>query len=414
MAGKNGLRVVVVGAGLAGLACASDLAAAGATVRVLEAGDAVGGRMRTDQQAGFLLDRGFQVFNTSYPQVKRRMDLRALQLRAFTPGMLLHTSRGRVRFTDPTRQPRQAGDLLTGRLAGPRDLAALTLLTARDMFGPVGRIRHGRDQTTLAALKRAGISGDLIDQLFRPFLAGVFGEDELETSSRFFHLVWRSMLRGTLCLPRGTTRLDTSVSQLTGEGVLLGDGSERPADTVVVATGAAAAARLLPGLKVPATRTVTTLYHAAPASPLTEPTLVVDTEREILNTSVLTEVTPSYASDGRALISTSVLGTGDTSALDTRAEGPGGLEAAVRGRLAVIYQTDTAGWEHLASYTVEGALPVMAAPYPLTRGSRVGPGRYVCGDHRATGSVQGALASGARAAREVLAAASASRPSSVR
>ena len=430
MAGKNGLRVVVVGAGLAGLACASDLAAAGATVRVLEAGDAVGGRMRTDRQAGFLLDRGFQVFNTSYPQVKRRMDLRALQLRAFTPGMLLHTSRGRVRFTDPTRQPRQAADILTGRLAGPRDLAALTLLTARDMFGPVSRIKRGRDQSTLAALRRAGISGALIDQMFRPFLAGVFLEDELETSSRFFHLVWRSMLRGTLCLPRhgiqavpeqlaaalppGTIRLETPVSQLTGEGVLLGDGSERPAGTVVVATGAATAARLLPGLNVPATRTVTTLYHAAPASPLTEPTILVDSEREILNTSVLSEVTPGYASDGRALVSTSVLGTGDTSVLDTRVEGPGGLEAAVRGRLAIMYQTDTSGWEHLASYTVEGALPVMAAPYPLTRGSRVGPGRYVCGDHRATGSVQGALASGARAAREVLAAASASRSSSLR
>ena len=430
MAGKNGLRVVVVGAGLAGLACASDLAAAGATVRVLEAGDAVGGRMRTDRQAGFLLDRGFQVFNTSYPQVKRRMDLRALQLRAFTPGMLLHTSRGRVRFTDPTRQPRQAADILTGRLAGPRDLAALTLLTARDMFGPVSRIKRGRDQSTLAALRRAGISGALIDQMFRPFLAGVFLEDELETSSRFFHLVWRSMLRGTLCLPRhgiqavpeqlaaalppGTIRLETPVSQLTGEGVLLGDGSERPAGTVVVATGAATAARLLPGLNVPATRTVTTLYHAAPASPLTEPTILVDSEREILNTSVLSEVTPGYASDGRALVSTSVLGTGDTSVLDTRVEGPGGLEAAVRGRLAIMYQTDTSGWEHLASYTVEGALPVMATPYPLTRGSRVGPGRYVCGDHRATGSVQGALASGARAAREVLAAASASRSSSVR
>ena len=430
MAGKNGLRVVVVGAGLAGLACASDLAAAGATVRVLEAGDAVGGRMRTDRQAGFLLDRGFQVFNTSYPQVKRRMDLRALQLRAFTPGMLLHTSRGRVRFTDPTRQPRQAADILTGRLAGPRDLAALTLLTARDMFGPVSRIKRGRDQSTLAALRRAGISGALIDQMLRPFLAGVFLEDELETSSRFFHLVWRSMLRGTLCLPRhgiqavpeqlaaalppGTIRLETPVSQLTGEGVLLGDGSERPAGTVVVATGAATAARLLPGLNVPATRTVTTLYHAAPASPLTEPTLLVDSEREILNTSVLSEVTPGYASDGRALVSTSVLGTGDTSVLDTRVEGPGGLEAAVRGRLAIMYQTDTSGWEHLASYTVEGALPVMAAPYPLTRGSRVGPGRYVCGDHRATGSVQGALASGARAAREILAAASASLSSSVR
>ncbi len=417
MSDGSEFRVIVVGAGLAGLACAADLIAAGASVRVLEAGDGVGGRMRTDRQAGFLLDRGFQVFNTSYPQVRRRIGLRALQLRPLTPGVLLHTSQGRVRFTDPTRQPRQAGDVLAGRLAGPRDLAALTLLSTRDMLGPASRIRHRRDQTTLAALHRAGISGDLIERLFRPFLAGVFLEDELETSSRFFHLVRRSMLRGSLCLPRhgiqavpeqlaaalpsGTVRLQTPVSELTSEGVLLADGSERPADAVVVATGAAAAASLLPGLNVPATRTVTTLYHAVPVSPLAEPTLLVDTEREVLHTSVLSEVTPGYASNGRALVSTSVLGAGHA-----------GLEAAVRGRLAVLYQADTADWEHLATYTVEGALPAMLPPWPLIRGSRVGlegPGRYVCGDHRATGSVQGALASGARAAREVLAAASASR-----
>jgi predicted NAD/FAD-dependent oxidoreductase len=109
---------------------------------------------------------------------------------------------------------------------------------------------------------------------------------------------------------------------------------------------------------------------------------------------VLSEVTPGYASNGRALVSTSVLGGGGES-----------VETAVRARLATLYQADTAGWEHLATYTVEGALPAMAAPHPLIQGCRVGPGRYVCGDHRATGSVQGALASGARAAREVLAAA---------
>jgi predicted NAD/FAD-dependent oxidoreductase len=87
--------------------------------------------------------------------------------------------------------------------------------------------------------------------------------------------------------------------------------------------------------------------------------------------------------------------------------GAGGesTEPAVRGRLATLYGADTADREHLATYTVEGALPAMPAPHPLIRGCRAGPGRYVCGDHRATGSVQGALASGARAAREVLAAA---------
>ncbi len=93
----------------------------------------------------------------------------------------------------------------------------------------------------------------------------------------------------------------------------------------------------------------------------------------------------------------------------------------MRARLAELYETGTAGWEHLASYTIDGALPVMPAPLRLSQPSRVtgggtgpgstglgstgpaGPRRYVCGDHRATGSVQGALASGARAARELLA-----------
>jgi Flavin containing amine oxidoreductase len=160
----------------------------------------------------------------------------------------------------------------------------------------------------------------------------------------------------------------------------------------VVATGPAEAGALLgSAIDVPATRTVTTFYHAAPRSPLGEPTLLVDTERKILNTTVLSEVTPGYATDGRALVSSSVLG--DAS----------GGEPDVRARLAELYGTDTAGWEHLASYPVYGALPAMPAPHPLSRTTRVSPGRYVCGDHRATGSVQGAMASGTRAARELLA-----------
>jgi hypothetical protein len=432
MSDTSTLNAIIVGAGLAGLACAADLAAAGAAVTVLESSDAVGGRMRTDRRDGFLLDRGFQVFNTSYPQAQRRLDLRALRLSPFTPGMLLHTAAGLRRFADPTRRPGDQGDLVRGRLAGPGGLAALAALSARDMLLPARLLKRGPDQSTLAALASARIPGELVEGMFRPFLAGVFLEDQLETSGRFFHLVWRSMLRGTLCLPRGgiqavpeqlagglppgTVRLGTPVRALTSTGVLLDDGRELPADAVVVATGPAAATALLPGLPVPQTRTVTTVYHAAPASPLPEPTLLVDTEREILHTCVLSEVSPGYAGGrapqgGGALISSSVLGGGGAD-----------REPAVRARLAALYQTGTAGWEHVASYTIEGALPAMPAPLQLNQPSRVtgpdstgpdiagpdstvpgGPRRYVCGDHRATGSVQGALASGARAAREVLA-----------
>ncbi|MFH8760820.1 NAD(P)/FAD-dependent oxidoreductase [Streptomyces althioticus] len=400
--------VVVVGAGLAGLACALDLCRAGRRVTLLEASDGVGGRMRTDRRDGFLLDRGFQVFNTSYPQVKRRLDLGSLRLRPFTAGVVAHTSRGPVRLVDPTRESGASEALKPGRLPGGRDLAALAGLTAWDALLPASAVRRRRDGSTSRALKRAGVSDAMVDEILRPFLSGVFLEDRLETSARFFHLVWRSMVRGSLCLPArgvgavpaqladglpdGVLRLGTPVSSLTDDGVLTEDGSEIPARAVVVATEPAAAALLLPGLPVPATRTVTTYHHAAGASPADEPVLRVDSTGTVLNTCVLSRVAPTYAPEGTALISTSVLGVDEA-----------GRERTVLRRLAELYGTDTGGWQRVDVRTVEGALPAMAPPWPLSRTTRLWPGRYVCGDHRATGSVQGALASGTRAAREVLA-----------
>ncbi|WP_406090698.1 NAD(P)/FAD-dependent oxidoreductase [Streptomyces sp. NBC_01013] len=399
---------VVIGAGLAGLACALDLSRAGRRVALLEASDGVGGRMRTDRRDGFLLDRGFQVFNTSYPQVKRRLDLRSLRLRPFTAGLVAHTPKGPVRLADPTREPGAAGALLPGRVFSARDLAALAALTARDAVLPASAVKRRREGSTSAALTRAGVSDAAIADILRPFLAGVFLEDRLETSARFFHLIWRSMVRGSLCLPAagigavpaqlaeglpgGVLRLGAPVEEITDAGVLLKDGEEVPARTVVVATDPATAARLLPALTVPGTRTVTTYYHATDRTPTDEPVLMVDSTGAILNTCVLSAVAPTYAPPGTGLISTSVLGT----------DRPGRAPAVLR-RLAELYGSDTSGWQQVAACTVEGALPEMLPPWPLSRTTRLGPGRYVCGDYRATGSVQGALASGARAAREVAA-----------
>lgn len=152
------------------------------------------------------------------------------------------------------------------------------------------------------------------------------------------------------------------------------------------------AARLLPGLTVPPYRTVTTYYHVAGRSPLNEPTLVTDVRRRFVNSVVLSEVHASHAPRGYALVATSVLG-GDRE----------GREKNVRAALAEAYRTDTAAWERLTTRTVAAALPAMEPPLSYSKRSRVAAGRFVCGDHRATGSVQGALASGARAAREVAA-----------
>ncbi|MFG2716157.1 NAD(P)/FAD-dependent oxidoreductase [Streptomyces goshikiensis] len=406
--------VIVVGAGLAGLTCALDLVRAGLPVRVLEAADEVGGRVRTDRRDGFLLDRGFQVFNTSYPQVRRRVELPRLRLRPFTPGVLVHTAEGsRVRLCDPTRRPSDALALLTakrerGTGPGPLALAALGPLCALDLLAPPRLLKRLPERTTREELARWRVPERVVDGFLRPFLAGVFLEDDLDTSSRMFHLTWRSMLRGTLTLPAdgmgavprqlaedlppGCVERASPVAAVSAAGVTFADGSAAGARAVVVATDAAAARTLVPGLPAVATRTVTTYHHAATRSPLREPTLLLDARRRILNTCVLTEVAPTYSSDGRALVSTSVLGT----------DAPG-REAALREVLAELYGTGTRDWERVGTATVAGALPAMVPPWPLSRTGRTASGVYVCGDHRATGSVQGAMASGTRTARELLA-----------
>ncbi|GAA3417100.1 FAD-dependent oxidoreductase [Streptosporangium vulgare] len=139
-------------------------------------------------------------------------------------------------------------------------------------------------------------------------------------------------------------------------------------------------------------RSVTTFYHAASRSPMDDPTQIIDAEGHITDTLVISDAAPEYAPPGRALVSTSVLGVLS-----------GADEPRVRARLSQIYGTDTSDWEHLATYAVREALPAMVPPFRLRRPVRLAPGRYVCGDHRDTGSQQGALVSGRRAADAVLA-----------
>ncbi|MFD0068152.1 NAD(P)/FAD-dependent oxidoreductase [Streptomyces sp. NPDC056690] len=399
--------VVVVGAGIAGLACAADLQAAGLRVQVLEASDGVGGRMRSDRVDGFVIDRGFQVFNTAYPQVRRRLRLRDLRLRPFTPGMQVHTGTGKIALYDPMRRPDVLSGLCRPSVVSARDVIALGSMSVRDMLLPASMLKRRGERTTLSALRRAGFSEAFIEDVLRPFVSGIFLEDGLETSSRVFHLVWRSMLRGTLCLPTdgieavprmladrlsdATVRLETPVAQLTDRGVLTAGGTSISARAVVVAAGPQTAAALLPHMDVPDYRSVTTYYHSMAQSPLNEPVLLVDAQRRFLNTCVISEVVPSYAPAHRALVATSLLG----------AEAPG-REATVRRALSDVYGTDTSAWALVAVRSITHALPEMAPPHSLSRPSRVGGGRYVCGDHRTTGSVQGAMASGARAAREVV------------
>ena len=393
----------MVGAGLAGLACARRLHAAGVDVLVVEASDAVGGRVRTDVVEGMQLDRGFQVHNTGYPEAERVLDHDALDLQRFSAGALVRVGDRLHRVGDPRRTPTWAPATALAPIGSLKDKALIAALAAQAGLPSPDALLSRRETTTREALRARGLSDVVVDRFFRPFLSGVFLEDELVTSSRFFDLVWRSFVRGSRCVPaRGMRAIPeqlagglevrlTAPAEQVRPGQVVVAGERLSPRAVVVAAAAPDAGRLLPGLDVPAQRSVTTHYHLAPERPVAPPAIVLDGEASgpVANTVVLTNAAPSYA-PGRHLVSSSVVA------------GPAD-EPSVRAHLARLYGVDTAQWQHVAVYDVQAALPSQAPPMGrFCKTVRLEQGLYVCGDHRDSASIQGALVSGRRAANAVL------------
>ena len=196
MAEHDAVDVVVIGAGLAGLTCALRLCEAGRTVRVIEAGDAVGGRVRTDRQDGFLLDRGFQVFLTSYPEAHRWLDYQALGLSSFRAGALVRYGGRFHRFVDPWRSPRDLLAVTLSPVASWMDKLKVARLRHQVCRGSLEALYQRPEQTTAQALRDAGFSDRIVERFFRPFLGGVFLDRELSTSSRMFEFVFRMFSLG--------------------------------------------------------------------------------------------------------------------------------------------------------------------------------------------------------------------------
>lgn len=404
--------VVVVGAGLAGLSCAVELLTAGMRCLVLEASDAVGGRVRTDEVDGFLLDRGFQVLLTAYPEAHRLLDYDALELRAFYPGALIRSGGSFQRLADPWRRPLDGvAGLLSGAVS-PADALRIARLRARVRRGPLAELRSRPERATADRLSGEGLSPAIVDRFFRPFFGGVFLDPELATSDRQLEFVFRMFAEGEIAvpargmgeiprqlaarLPAGAVRLGARVEAIDGCTIRLAGGERIEAAAVVVAADATGARTLVDFPGPPRWRGVTCLYFAAERPPVAGPMLVLNGEGRgpVNNLCVMSEVSPACAPPGRSLVSATVLGTAGT----------GELEAAVRAQLREWFGPQVDGWRLLREYHIERALPDQRPPTPeaVPLPARLGGCRYLCGDHRADGSINGAMASGRAAAAAVV------------
>ncbi len=399
--------VAIIGAGLAGLAAARQISIHGFTVAVFETDSRVGGRVQSDHHSsGAILDRGFQLYNPAYPEAARVLDHSELDLRAFSSAVISCTPHGNVKLADPRRIPQWAAASALPQSGSLRSKLSFVRYALTQRKRSARAIALQPDLTSAQSLELAGVQGNFSQEVIQPFLAGVFLESELHTSSRFLDLILKSFLRGTpsvpargmqaipeqiaQALPVGTIHLDCHVSAVT-ENSVIAAGKTWQARAVIVATDSAAAHELV-GVNPSAWNSVTTWYHLAPQTELTEgkPVLILNgggvgalSKSSIINSVVLTNAAPEYA-PGHSLISTSALG------IHPR-------DLPLHEILTRMYETSAASWELIGHYPISHALPFMPVPLDVQKPTRFN-NVLLAGDYRATSSIQGAMVSGRRAA----------------
>lgn len=407
--------VIVVGAGLTGLAAALELSRRGIGVTVLERGDAVGGRVRTDVVDGFLIDRGFQLINPIYPALREYADLRALDLHAFGSGAQVLTGGSLETLAHPARHPLQLANTLGSGLLTPRDLRALIGSVAGGP-GSVPRGEVPRGTVTLGEeLDERGAGGALRQQILEPFLTGVVASDPNDVDAEVGRFLLTTFAfgrpsvpaRGAQALPEQLAAsarlagaeicLDTACEAITSTGsgatVRTTGGGTLRAGAVIVATSPSDQGEPMYGLA--------TYWFRADEAPSTTPFIRIDGTHSgpVLHTAVMTNSAPSYSPDGSALIEASTL-------LDASGNHPSPDLAAVTGHLSALWRTDAARWDVVAVSEVANSLPVQS---PASRRTMRRDGAVLrTGDHVGGGSQHGAMAAGraaATAALEVIGAA---------
>jgi len=407
-------KVIIIGAGIAGLTSAIELEKAGFKPTILEASENIGGRVKTDKVGGYLLDHGFQVLLTQYPEAQYYLDYEKLKLRKFTPGALIIDPENEpYAISDPMRQPLSIFSMLFSPVGSLADKWRIFQWSRSLKKESIDEIFKKPEMTSIDFLRKKGFSETIIQQFFKPFFGGIFLENELNTSSRMLEFVFKMFGKGYAAIPESgmqaipemlasnlsqtEIKLNHKVEKVGLKKVSLENGEDIEADVIIITTKAD---ELLPQLKgqFAESQFVTNLYFSSDVDPIGKSMIALVPSEEFLinNITVMNNTAEFYAPEGSYLLSVSIT--------QNYQENDKQLKARILKELIQLFpQLKHAVIEHLKTYYIDHALPQIDDFQHKMKPSqsKIQDGIYLAGDYLLNGSINAAMASGRYAAHAV-------------
>ncbi|NRS88737.1 phytoene dehydrogenase-like protein [Flavobacterium sp. 7E] len=399
--------ITIIGAGISGLSAALHLHRKGYVVKIIEASDRIGGRIKTDVIAGFRLDRGFQVLLTAYPEAKKLLDYDALQLKTFLPGETVLYDGGQFEIADPFRRPSALLATTFAPVGSLKDKFNTFILKNKLIGKSIEGIFLQEQKSSLAQLKDYGFSSKMINRFFKPFFSGIFLENNLSTPNRMFDFVMKMFSEGDAAvpelgmeqipkqlasqLPEGCLVFSTKVNDIKDNIIYTNSGTEIQSDIIIIATEATALISKFRSTVETKHHSVTNVYFQANKAPSDKAVVILNAsekEKIVTNLTVMTNVSKAYAPAGKVLISVSCNGILDYTDQE--------LVQKIKSELQPWFGNQVEDWSHLKTYKVNYALPNLTVlKDDLTIDDmKINDNLYCCGDHLLNGSINAAMKSG--------------------
>jgi phytoene dehydrogenase-like protein len=399
--------ITIIGAGISGLSAGLHLHRKGFTVKIIEASDRVGGRIKTDVVDGFRLDHGFQVLLTSYPEAKMLLDYDALQLKTFLPGATVLYDGGQFEIADPFRRPSALLATVFAPVGSLKDKFNTFILKNKLIAKSIQGIFAQPQKSSLEQLRDYGFSAKMINRFFKPFFSGIFLENNLATPNRMFDFVMKMFSEGDAAipalgmeeipkqlskqLPEHAFLFNTKVADIQANTIITTTGEQIQSDIIIIATEATALIAKYKTTTETKHHSVTNAYFESKVAPSNKAVVILNASEKdkiVNNLTVMTNVSTAYAPEGKVLISVSCNGLLDFSDLE--------LAQKIKTELQPWFGKQVEDWSHLKTYKVKYALPQLAVLKDdlNTADMKISHNLYCCGDHLMNGSINAAMKSG--------------------